>query len=165
MVRIVGKQLSEVESTLIRLFVVYVLGMFMSATFMDKLRITIRIVHPNQCHGKDKKELEQYKAWMNRISKFSFTITINSRMMYNHKNLFRRMKPLLECLGHELVHVKQYVNGEARDYANGDAWYKGQRYSDWQEDDNYWFSPWELEAYSYEQGLFATFKTKLTSSP
>ena len=77
-----------------------------------------------------------------------FDIEINSEIRTEQK--------LLECLAHEMVHVKQYAKGEL-DYTK---WTDKKR---WMgklfniKRHNYWFWPWEVEAYGKEIGLVSVF--------
>ena len=68
--------------------------------------------------------------------------------LYSPKNLlyYRFMTRLV----HELVHVKQYVTHELRDYSNCTV-FKKQKF----EDDSmlYWNQPWEIDALGQEYGL------------
>lgn len=52
-----------------------------------------------------------------------------------------RMRDMLTTLAHELVHVKQYVNGEMPENIS---------------EGNYWDRPHEIEAHGRETGLFIT---------
>ncbi len=73
------------------------------------------------------------------------------------KTSFTRMRQLMYCIGHELVHVKQYLNNELLDYADGErSRFKGNVSKETNE--NYWDMPYEIEAYGREQGLFKMFK-------
>ena len=67
-------------------------------------------------------------------------------------------------LGHELVHVKQYLNGEMRDYVDGSYKFLGNKYDpipDGEFSDEYFDSPSEIEAYGREQGLCIMFWHKV----
>lgn len=63
-----------------------------------------------------------------------------------HKKL--RLRPLLETLAHEMVHVKQYARKELK---NDNVWL-GKTYNP--EKVCYWDQPWEIEAHGRECGLF-----------
>lgn len=57
-------------------------------------------------------------------------------------------------LAHEMVHVKQYALGELVD-ANSYCMWKGQRYQEFEADsEEYYFSPWEVEAFGMQVGLY-----------
>lgn len=69
---------------------------------------------------------------------------------------------LLECLAHEMVHVKQYAKGELKDYAysNHVKWHGVKMRYDEEDDEQYFESPWEIEAYGRTVGLYNGFKHK-----
>lgn len=65
-------------------------------------------------------------------------------------------KRILQCLAHEMVHVKQYAKGELKFHERRNiVTFQREQYLD----DNYWESPWEIEAYGREVGLYQNFKT------
>jgi hypothetical protein len=57
---------------------------------------------------------------------------------------------ILETLAHELVHVKQYIEGETDDELS--TW-NGVNVCD----EDYWSTPWEIDAYGREPGLITKF--------
>lgn len=61
---------------------------------------------------------------------------------------FRKM---LMTLAHECVHVKQFALGEL---SENHAQWRGRRMKD---DIEYWESPWEIEAFGRERGLYTLF--------
>lgn len=70
-------------------------------------------------------------------------------------DLPKRFKRMLISLGHEMVHVKQYAKGELKFHERGNVvTFQKQQYTD----DEYWESPWEIEAYGREPGLWQKFK-------
>lgn len=57
-------------------------------------------------------------------------------------------------LAHEMVHVKQYVTGELVDHGTHCSW-KGTAYKEYEANsEDYFFSPWEVEAYGMQVGLY-----------
>jgi hypothetical protein len=68
----------------------------------------------------------------------------------------RTEQKLLECLAHEMVHVKQYARKEFDYTRHTDVkrW-KGNLYNI--KKTTYWFWPWEVEAYGKEIGLVSMF--------
>ena len=62
---------------------------------------------------------------------------------------------ILETLAHEMVHVKQYVEGELNDSMTN---WRGKKVNS--DDIDYWIQPWELEALGREQGLLTKFAIK-----
>lgn len=61
-------------------------------------------------------------------------------------------KKMLSTLAHEMVHIKQYVYGELDDSLS--VWRGNKVNSD---DIDYWWHPWEIEAFGTEQGLLRKF--------
>jgi hypothetical protein len=61
-------------------------------------------------------------------------------------------KRILGTLAHEMVHIKQYVYGELDD--NLSVWRGVKVNSD---DLDYWWHPWEIEAFGTEAGLLRKF--------
>lgn len=67
-------------------------------------------------------------------------------------------KRVLVCLAHEMVHVKQYAKGELKFHERRNVvTFQREQY----QDDNYWESLWEIEAYGREVGLYQNFKPTL----
>lgn len=66
-----------------------------------------------------------------------------------------RIKEVLKTLAHEMVHVKQYARGELKDCVGATRW-KDRHYplKSRATREQYWFQPWEIEAYGMEVGLF-----------
>lgn len=57
-------------------------------------------------------------------------------------------------LAHEMVHVKQYCNGELVDHGKYCSWH-GKKYEEFEANsEQYFFSPWEIEAYGMQVGLY-----------
>lgn len=73
----------------------------------------------------------------------SFEIEIHSKM---------KLRRTLETICHEMVHVKQYAQGEL--YQSGVS-AKHRWQGSWlDKDPEYWDQPWEIEAHGRETGLF-----------
>ena len=61
--------------------------------------------------------------------------------------------PIL-VLAHEMVHVKQYAKGELVDHGKYCSWH-GKKYEEAEANsEEYFFSPWEVEAFGMQVGLF-----------
>lgn len=164
MITIRGKKLTYADRKTVREFTNFVLNKFVSGELIGESKIIIKFVAPAALKGQDFIDIKKYRAWMNHTGGKRFCIVINDQTISNRSQVsITRLKVALECVGHELVHVKQYLNGELKDCTNGDAWYKGQRYKNWDSGEGYWFSGFEIEAYGYEQGLYEVFKTKYNS--
>jgi len=78
-------------------------------------------------------------------------------------NLRKKMpegEDMLQILAHEMVHVKQYAKNELskqmrmtrRGIGIGSKWH-GEWWNAKAKEDEYWDSPWEIEAYGREVGL------------
>ena len=68
----------------------------------------------------------------------------------------------LGTLAHEMVHVKQYVNGELKQYVMREGWrWKNKVMMD--DDEGMYYSklPWEREAYRKQQKLLVSYMTNL----
>lgn len=66
-----------------------------------------------------------------------------------------KLRPLLQTVCHELVHVSQYAKNEMREVTIKGVMstrYKGKYYP--QDKVRYWSQPWEIEANGLERGLF-----------
>ena len=74
-----------------------------------------------------------------------------------------RLKNLMIDVGHEMVHIKQYLNNELFDYVDGKARFKGEVFHNGHSDDweAYFNSPWEIEAYGREYGMYKMYVKKL----
>lgn len=82
-----------------------------------------------------------------------FTITLRGK---------RGDDPLTRTLAHEMVHVKQYIRNElgkemtvskGKGFSIATKW-KGEYWTPAQHEDEYFDSPWEIEAYGREVGLY-----------
>lgn len=60
----------------------------------------------------------------------------------------------LAVLAHEMVHVKQYARGELVDHGKYCSWH-GKKYEETElSSEEYFFSPWEVEAFGMQVGLY-----------
>lgn len=60
----------------------------------------------------------------------------------------------LAILAHEMVHVKQYSRGELVDHGYYCSWH-GKKYEEAElSSEEYFFSPWEVEAFGMQVGLY-----------
>lgn len=166
MLRIIGT-LSSSDRKLLIQFSKWVMNKFVKPSVQRKSSITINFVDPSTLEAKDEDDLRKYSAALvyNGVinDRRSMTISIDQSVLNRKKavkNVFKRLEYTMECIGHELVHAKQYLNNELFDYKVGDVRYRGQRYIDWEKGEAYYDSPWEIEAYGREQGLYSVFKEK-----
>ena len=72
------------------------------------------------------------------------------------KQIFRLKEPM-KTLIHELIHVKQYANNQLFDYVDGDSKFEGWVYKRTESVEEYWDSPWEIEAYGRTDGVYEMF--------
>ncbi len=61
-------------------------------------------------------------------------------------------KRQFEAMAHEITHMKQYARGEMKDMVRGRSRVKWQS-KPIDNDVDYWFQPWEIEARGYERAL------------
>jgi hypothetical protein len=170
MVILTSNHLSCAEYSIVKKFCKFVLGKLVTKSAQSKSRITIKVLASEELkHAADIMELKKFKAWcvydgMDDNGNKKFTIVTNyARINKRAKDPVVRLKNLLIDLGHELVHVKQYLNNEIFDYSNGNVRFKGTVYdkSHYLDEEKYFFSPWEVDAYGMEWGLFVMFKNAM----
>ena len=75
-----------------------------------------------------------------------------------HNKLDKRSK--FKTLAHEIVHLKQWLTGEMKDHIKSEditkTYWKGKLWKNSGDElDDYYDSPWEIEAYGKEEGLYA----------
>lgn len=67
----------------------------------------------------------------------------------------------LAVLAHEMVHVQQYFSGRLQDGETHCMW-NGNKYDHFEADtEEYYFSPWEVEAFGLQVGLYRMYCRKL----
>jgi hypothetical protein len=168
MISVTSPHLDQKDKKLIREYSQFVISKFVKKSLLDKVQIKIEIVTENDLdHYADVDDLKKLEAWCQYLGVFKekkhFRIVLNANRISNVKDKLRKYKRLLIGLGHELVHVKQYLNGEMFDYVSGGVKYKGSyfdhSYQSVQE--AYYDAPWEIEAYGRELGLYKMFLTKM----
>lgn len=116
----------------------------MPSSLTDKLTITLDFTNKNL----DKKEYGFCDFVNNGKTPRNFTVNV--------KNTFSK-RYILIILAHEMVHVKQYATGQLKEFvrANRGKW-KGDTFN--YDEIDYWFTPWEIEAYGMENGLYVRYK-------
>jgi hypothetical protein len=80
----------------------------------------------------------------------------------------QRIEDMIKTLAHEMVHVKQHAKNElqtghviaTRGGLKISSKWKGEIWKPKRKEDEYYDSPWELEAYSKEISLFYKFTTR-----
>ena len=170
MIAVTGNNLKTKELAVVRKYARFVLDRLVRRGIQNKSRINIKILSEQELRdAADLLDLKKYKAWCtydgideNGIKKF--TVVLDQKHLNKRaKKPITRLKNLLIDLGHELVHVKQYLNNEVFDYKNGDVRFKGLIFdaSHYMDEEKYYFSPWEVAAYGMELGLYKVFCNKL----
>jgi hypothetical protein len=82
-------------------------------------------------------------------------ITYRPRSFEINLDRTKRLKSIVFTLAHEFIHVKQFAKGELKDHKRSNKTiFNKMKF----EDINYWDSPWEIEAYGKEGGLWNKFK-------
>lgn len=167
MLQIKGNQVKRADKKMLRAFSQYVLDKYVTSSVQHESTIIIKFIHADSLKtSKERNEFRECRAWteydgrVNKKRHFTIEIALNT-ISKRTKVQIKKLREAMECLGHELIHVKQYLNNELFDYANGDVRWKGKVIKDWREGEDYYFSPFEIEAYGHETGLYKSFKAKL----
>lgn len=167
MLQIRGNEIKRADKKLLRRFCQYALDMYVPANVQAESTIIIKFIHPEDLKtAKLRREFRDCRAWMEydgvKHKKRHFTIEVcYSSINARAKDQIKRIKTAIEYIGHELIHVKQYLKNEMFDYKNEDVRYRGKRFTDWKEGEKYYFTPWEIEAYGHMTGLYMCFKAKI----
>lgn len=165
MIQIDSPYLSKSEISLVRQYAKFVLNKFVRRSVQTKslVKITIAKVKDFDDYA-DREDLMRYKAWCyyegQKNNRRSFRVVLNAnRLNSKSKADITRVKNILIDLGHELVHVKQYLNNEIFEYVSGGTRYKGSFFDNsyTNNEELYYESPWEIEAYGRELGLYNMF--------
>lgn len=170
MIVVTSNYLRAKDLTMVRKYARFVLNRLVRPGVQNKSRISIKILGEQEIRdAADLLDLKRYKAWCtydgvdeNGIKKF--TVVLDQKNLNKlGKKPITRLKQLLIDLGHELVHVKQYLNNEVFDYKDGGVRYKGIIFdgSYYEDEEAYYDSPWEIEAYGREWGLYRMFVNHL----
>jgi hypothetical protein len=169
MIQVNSLHLNKSESKILRTYGKYVLSKFCAPSVQYKSTVKINVVHENDLDNyADIEDLRKYRAWCYydgfHNDRKTFRVVLNIKQINTRaKKPLTRMRNILTDLGHELVHVKQYLNNEIFDYVSGGVRYKGS-YFDYSYQQNlelYYDSPWEVEAYGRELGLYKVFVQKV----
>jgi hypothetical protein len=165
---VTGLELRD-DVRLVKKYAHFCLSKFVSNSVLNKSNINIEFVSEDELSDpKERKELRDFQAWLiydglvDEKRKFTITLT-KSAIRLSAKKQITRYKDTLKNLGHELVHVKQYLLNEMFDYSDGQrVRFMGgiHAYTD-NADWTYWDSPWEVEAYGRMEGLYQMFLKKM----
>ena len=165
MVRVTSRHLNNHDIALLRRFTNFVLNKFVRKSTLDKTFVHIKIMSKEElANSEEYPEMHKsialcsYEDIKNGKRKFT-VILVSSRLNNRAKKSWLRNKTLMRDLAHELVHVKQYLNGEMFGFVSGDIRYKGEIFTaqHMNDEENYYNTPWEIEAYGREQGLYNLF--------
>ena len=170
MIAVTSNYLTRADSAMIRKYSKFVLNRMVRPCVQKRSKITIKVLGEQEIKdAADLLDLKKYKAWcthdgLDEEGHKKFTVVLNyKRINIRGKKPITRLRNLLLDLGHELTHVKQYLNNELFDYKSGDVRYKGLFFdaSHYMDEEKYFDSPWEIEAYGRELGLYKIFCNKL----
>ena len=170
MIAVTSNYLTSKDLAMIRKYARFVLDRMVRRGIQNNSRVSIKVLGEQEIKdAADLVDLRKYKAWctydgLDEVGRKKFTVVLNYKRVNNKgKKPQTRLKQLLIDLGHELTHVKQYLHNEIFDYKNGDVRYKGLIFdaSHYMDEEKYFDSPWEVEAYGREWGLYKIFCSKL----
>jgi len=169
MVKVLSSHMRGADRVLLRRYANWVLHKFVRRSVLRNATITIKVITAAELTDRsDYSDFKDAKAWMVYDGvvdgKKKFTVIMNAARQGKKTSIpWIRIKMLMMNVGHEMIHIKQYLNNELFDYVDGKARYKGQVFHSGHSDDleKYFESPWEIEAYGREYGLYKVFVRKL----
>lgn len=169
MIRITSDYLRKSDLALLKRYCNFVMLRMVRPGVLRKSNINIKILKNEDLVGcEDAFDLKEYGAWVVYAGiengKKKFNMVLNARRITKTgKKPVTRMKRIMYDVAHELVHVKQYLNNELFDYVDGKARYKGEIFplGHSEDEEAYFDSPWEIEAYGREHGMYKLFTKKL----
>jgi len=170
MIVVTSNYLRGKDLAMVRKYARFVLNRLVRQGIQSKSRIHVKILGEQEIKdAADLLDLKKYKAWctydgIDENGNKKFTVVVDQKNLNTRgKKPITRLKQLLIDLGHELVHVKQYLNNEIFDYKDGGVRYKGVIFDDsyYKDEESYYDSPWEIEAYGREWGLYRMFVNHL----
>lgn len=135
---------SAFEKKIIRLAANFFANILMSSRIVENLSIQINVIKSLR---NDQKILGSAGPSEHADERYprNFAIDLDRQ---------KKLKSIIMCLAHEMVHVKQYARGELVYHNRNDlVTFQKKMYKD----DDYWLSPWEIEAYGYEVCMFQKF--------
>lgn len=139
-----GAKLSAFERRVIKLAADFYASRLMSKRLSDTIEIRVNL---QQDYSKKEKILaDVFPTDTESFRPKQYEINIDAGMTF---------KKILISLAHEMVHVKQWAKGELKFHERGNlVTFQKERY----DGSEYWESPWEIEAYGREPGLWQKFK-------
>lgn len=101
------------------------------------LSVDVKVIPLHSCQPED-------MAYVSNISEGEYEIEVNPNFLKDCEEL-----DLVAVIAHEMVHVKQHeLDGLSLETKA--HYFKGQWFDP---EDDYWFSPWEVEARGYEKAF------------
>lgn len=169
MIRVTSNYLRKADVALLKRYCNFVMLRMVRPGVLRKANINITILKNEDLdHVDDSFDLKEYGAWVTydgvENGKKKFSMVLNARRINRRaKKQIPRLKSILLDSAHELVHIKQYLNNELFDYVDGKARYKGEIFplGHANDEEAYYDSPWEIEAYGREYGMYKLFSKKI----
>lgn len=169
MVKVLSNHMRGADRALLRRYANWVLLRFVRPSILNKSVVTIKVLTLDELADRsDYNDFKDAKAWVVyegiENDKKKFTVVMNASKINKRAKLpWIRLKALMMNVGHEMVHIKQYLNNELFDYVDGKARFKGEVFRVGHSDDweKYFNSPWEIEAYGREYGMWKIYVKKL----
>jgi hypothetical protein len=145
-----GVTLTPKERKILKMATHFYASRLMSERLSDSLEINVNVIKDFYVKNKILGEAFPKDDVLGLPSNKQFVINLE----WNNK----LGKRVLQCLAHEMVHVKQYAKGELKFHERGNlVTFQREQY----QGDEYWESLWEIEAYGREVGLYQKFKPTL----
>jgi hypothetical protein len=145
-----GATLTPKERKILKMATHFYASRLMSERLSDSLEINVNVIKDFYVKNKILGEAFPKDDVLGLPSNKQFVINLE----WNNK----LGKRVLQCLAHEMVHVKQYAKGELKFHERGNlVTFQREQY----QGDEYWESLWEIEAYGREVGLYQKFKPTL----
>ena len=139
-----GVTLTQNERKILKMATHYYASRLMSDRLSNSLQININVI--KDFYAQNKILGEAFPTDERNTKQKNFVINLEWNKLG---------KKLLQCLAHEMVHVKQYATGELKFHERRNlVTFQREQY----QDDEYWESLWEIEAYGREVGLYQKFK-------
>lgn len=150
MIHFAGTKLDKSDMKLLRGAAKFTLNKFMTKNAQSKVFITVRL---DDDYGSKAYGDCYHMGVIDGVRHFQ--VTINTDKVNNRaKRPFVRLKAVIETIIHEMIHVKQYARGELFDYVNGGSRFQGKKYKEALTLEDYYDSPYEIEAFGRTEGIF-----------
>jgi len=144
-----GVILTPKERKIMKMATHFYASRLMSDRLSDSLEINVNVIKDFYTKNKILGEAFPKDDEFGNTSKKNFVINLEWNKLG---------KRVLQCLAHEMVHIKQYAKGELKFHEKGNlVTFQREQY----QGDEYWESLWEIEAYGREVGLYQKFRPTL----